>query len=334
MAFKVGSGSLQFELVEGWEQLPAGYKHADVAGVCSDSKGNVYLFCRGDHPVMIYDRSGKFLDSWGEGGEFSYRVHGMYMGDDDSLYLVDDSNHRVAKYSLDGKLEFELGPAEHPSDTGGYDGRTAATVTKAAGPFNRPTNLAVAPGGDLIVSDGYGNTRIHRFDARGQLCESFGEPGSGPGQFRIPHSTWVHTDGRIFVCDRENDRIQIFSPTGEFLTEWLDVQRPQDIFIDRDERVYVGELVWRAGMTSFRNGPIAEEKPARLSIFDINGNVLLRWGSGVGPDAAAPGQFVAPHGIWVDDEGSIYMAEVTQTIGVGPGIVPDGTHTFQKFARI
>jgi sugar lactone lactonase YvrE len=334
MAFKVGSGSLQFELVEGWEQIPDGYKHVDVAGVCSDSKGNVYLFCRGDHPVMIYDRNGKFLDSWGEGGEFSYRVHGMYMGDDDSLYLVDDSNHRVAKYSLDGKLAFELGPAEHPSDTGGYDGRTASTVTKAGGPFNRPTNLAVAPGGDLIVSDGYGNTRIHRFDTKGQLCESFGEPGSGPGQFRIPHSTWVHTDGRIFVCDRENDRIQVFSPSGEFQTEWLDVQRPQDIFIDKDERVYVGELVWRAGMTSFRNGPIAEERPARLSIFDINGNVLLRWGSGVGPDAAEPGQFVAPHGIWVDDQGSIYMAEVTDTIGVRPGIVPEGTHTFQKFARI
>ena len=79
--------------------------HADVAGVCTDSKGNVYLFCRGDHPVMIFDRDGKFLDSWGEGGEFSYRVHGMHMGKDDSLYLVDDSNHRVAKYTLDGKCE-------------------------------------------------------------------------------------------------------------------------------------------------------------------------------------------------------------------------------------
>ncbi|HEY2595752.1 MAG TPA: hypothetical protein VGK33_17810, partial [Chloroflexota bacterium] len=72
---------------------------------------------------------------------------------------------------------------------------------------------------------------------------------SGPGEFRLPHSVWVHTDGRIFVCDRENDRIQVFSPKGEFLTQWLDVQRPQDIFIDRDNRVYVGELVWRKGMS-------------------------------------------------------------------------------------
>ncbi len=141
----------------------------------------------------------------------------------------------------------------------------------------------------------------------------------------------MHTDGRIFVCDRENDRIQIFGPDGTYQTEWHDVQRPQDIFIDKDERVYIGELVSRAGWTSFRRGPIEQEEPARLSIYDINGNVLLRWG---GADAAAPGNFVAPHGIWVDDRGDIYMAEVTDTIGVRPGIVPEGTHTFQKFARI
>jgi len=328
--FKVGSGSLQYELVEGWERLPAGYKHADVAGVCTDSKGNVYLFCRGDHPVMIYDRDGHFLDSWGE-GQFSYRTHGMHMAKGDQLFLVDDSNHKVGKYGLDGKELFECGPAEHPSDTGGYDGRTPATVTKAGGPFNRPTNLAMAPDGSLLVSDGYGNTRVHHFDAHGQLQGSFGQPGSGPGEFRVPHSLWVHTDGRIFVCDRENDRIQIFGPDGTYQTEWHDVQRPQDIFIDKDERVYIGELVSRAGWTSFRRGPIEQEEPARLSIYDINGNVLLRWG---GADAAAPGNFVAPHGIWVDDRGDIYMAEVTDTIGVRPGIVPEGTHTFQKFARI
>src|SRR5919199_6836505 len=142
--FKVGSGALQYELVEGWEQLPAGYRHADVAGVCTDSNGNVYLFCRGDHPVMIYDRDGRFLDSWGE-GEFSYRTHGMHMGNDDSLYLVDDSNHRVGKYTLDGKLEFDLGPSERPSDTGGYKRCHPPGGTKTAGAFNPPTNPARSP---------------------------------------------------------------------------------------------------------------------------------------------------------------------------------------------
>src|SRR5215207_4871704 len=329
MTFKVGSGSLQFELIEGWEQLPTNLRHADVPGVCTDADGNAYLFCRGDNPVMVYDRDGHFLDTWGA-GEFSYRTHGMHMAAGDALYLVDDANHAVGRYTLDGKLVFGLGPSERPSDSG-YDGKSHGSVKHGAGPFNRPTNLAVALNGDLFVSDGYGNCRIHRFDDQGRLCESWGDPGSEPGQFRLPHSTWVHTDGRVFVCDRESDRVQIFSPSGEFLTQWLDVQRPQDIFIDKDGLVYVGELVWRAGMQSFRRGPIAHEEPARLSIFDLDGNVLLRWG---GADAAQPGNFVAPHGIWVDDQGAIYMAEVTDTIGVKPGIVAEGTHTLQKFARV
>ena len=326
---KVGSGSLQYELVEGWEQLPAGWSHPDVAGVCTDSKGNVYLFCRSDHPVIVYDREGHFLDSWGE-GMFSPREHGMYMTADDQLYLVDDKGHNVRKFTTDGKLLQTIGPSGVPSDSG-YDGANVGSITRGAPPYNRPTNLAVAPSGDLYVSDGYGNARVHRFSNQGEHCQSWGEPGVGSGEFHLPHSVWVHSDGRVFVADRENDRIQIFGPTGEYLAEWTDVQRPQDIYIDKDNLVYVAELVCPKDLESFRRGRIAEMEPGRISIYDIDGNVLARWG---GPDTVAPGNFVAPHGIWVDDRGDIYLAEVTHTIGVSKGIVPDGTHTFQKFARI
>jgi DNA-binding beta-propeller fold protein YncE len=189
----------------------------------------------------------------------------------------------------------------------------------------------VAPSGELYVSDGYGNCRTHRFTASGDLLQSWGVPGTGPGQFNLPHGIWVHDDGRVFVADRENDRIQIFSPEGEYLAEWLDVQRPTQLFVDQAGLVYVGELVKRAGFASKRLGVTDVEQPSRLSILDPEGNVLLRWG---GPDAAAPGNFVAPHGIWVDDRGDIYVAEVTDTIGVRPGYVPYGTHTIQKFARV
>jgi NHL repeat len=325
---RFGSGSLQFELVEGWEHLPNGWSHADVAGVCSDSSGNVVLYCRGDHPVIIYDREGRFLDSWGE-GQFSYRTHGMFMSSGDELFLVDDGGNSVGRYSLDGALLQQIGPKEGPSDTG-YDGRDPATITHGGPPFNRPTNLAVAPSGDLYVSDGYGNCRIHRFSDGGDLLHSWGEPGGRPGEFRTPHSAWVHSDGRVFVADRENDRIQIFGPAGEYLTEWTDVQRPQDIFI-RDGLVYVGELVWRKGAVSCRRGPVLDEEPARLSIYDLDGNVLLRWADS---DPTKAGYFIAPHGIWLDDEGSIYLAEVTDTIGVRPGLAPPDAHTLQKFARV
>ena len=328
MAIRFGSGSLQFELVEGWEQLPKGWSHVDVAGVCTDSGGRVFLYCRGDHPVIIYDRDGNFVDSWGE-DMFSYRTHGMFMGRDDEMFLVDDGGNSVGRYSLEGKLLQQIGPKGDRSDTGS-DGGDFMTIDHGGAPFNRPTNLAVAPSGDLYVSDGYGNCRVHRFSADGDLIQSWGQPGLAPGEFHIPHSAWVHTDGRVFVADRQNDRIQIFGPAGEYLTEWTDVQRPQDIVI-HDERVYVGELVYRKGDRSARRGVIPEEEPSRLSIFDLDGNVLLRWSD---PDPTKDGYFIAPHGIWLDDEGSIYMAEVTDTIGVRPGLAPPDAHTFQKFARI
>jgi sugar lactone lactonase YvrE len=329
MAPRFGSEGLRFELVENWERLPSGFRHADVAGVCTDSDLNVYLYCRGDHPVMIYDRDGNFLDSWGE-GRFSYRVHGMFMNGQDEIFCVDDSGHSVGRYALDGTHLQTIGASGTPSDTG-YDGSDYRTISRPAPPYNRPTNLAVAPDGDLYVSDGYGNCRVHRFSDDGELRHSWGAPGTGPGEFHLPHSVWVHTDGTVFVADRENDRIEIFDTEGRFLTEWLDVQRPQDIFIDREGHVFVGELVWRAGQVSARRGLIETEEPARLSIFDLDGNVLLRWSD---PDPTKDGYFIAPHGLWIDDEGSLYLAEVTDTIGVSKGLAPPDAHTFQKFARI
>jgi hypothetical protein len=329
MSVKFGEGSLQFELVEGWEQLPEGWKHRDVAGVATDSQDNVYLFCRGDHPIIVYDREGRFLDSWGEGA-FTMRTHGIFIDSEDNVYLVDDAAHTVQRYTLEGKLQLTLGTPGVPSDTG-YTGKDITTV-KGGPPFNRPTNAAIHPNGDLYVSDGYGNCRIHRFTTAGDLKYSWGEAGTGPGEFRTPHGIWIHSDGRVFVSDRENDRVQIFDPQGTLLGEWLDVQRPSQIYIDDQGLVYVAELVRRKQRdVSYRLGPPAEELPARLSILDMDGNVLLRWG---GPDAAAPGNFVAPHDIWVDSRGDIYLAEATWTIGVKAGYVPDGTHTLQKFARI
>lgn len=329
MAVRFGSGQLQFELVEGWEQLPIGWFHRDVAAVCTDTEGNVYLYCRGDHPVIIYDRDGMFLGSWGE-GRFSYRTHGMFMSQTDQMFLVDDGSNSVCRYALDGTLLQTIGPVGIPTDSG-YANGDLNTVTHGAPPYNRPTNLAMAPSGDLYVSDGYGNCRLHRFNDDGQLIQSWGEPGTGPGEFHLPHSVWVHADGRVFVADRQNDRIQIFGPSGEYLTEWTDVQRPQDIFIAKDGLVYVAELGWRKGDHSYRRGLIVEDEPARLSIYDPEGNLLLRWGD---VDPAKAGCFIAPHGLWVDDQGSIYLAEVTHTIAVQHGLAPPDSHTFQKFARI
>jgi DNA-binding beta-propeller fold protein YncE len=319
--------TLSYQVVEGWEQLPPGYEHRDVAGVAVDSEDRVYLICRGDHPIIVYDRKGQFLGSWGE-GQFTYRTHGITVGPDDMVYCTDDGNHTVRKFTPDGKLLMTLGTLNTPSDTG-YDGKDYMTIARPGGPFNRPTNLAVGPRGDLYVSDGYGNCRVHRFSPTGALERSWGVPGTGPGQFYLPHGIAVAADGRVFVCDRESDRIQIFSPDGEYLTEWTDTQRPTHLVFDAHGRAYVSELWWHRGQTSRRHGAIQDPRYGRVSVYDEHGRVLARWGSA---DACAPGSFAAPHGLAVDSRGDVYVSEVTWTFAVSRGLAPAGCHTFQKFA--
>src|SRR5947207_2934275 len=177
-----GVTTLRYVPIASWERLPAGYTHPDVAAVAVNSKGRVYLFCRAEHPVLIYERDGGFVGSWGE-GMFSMRTHGITIAPDDSVWCTDDAGHSVRKFTPDGKLLLTLGDnAGKPSDSG-YDGSNLTTITRGAPPFNRPTNLTVAPNGDLYISDGYGNARVHRFSPSGQLLASWGEPGTGPGQF-------------------------------------------------------------------------------------------------------------------------------------------------------
>ena len=321
------SAGIRYSVVEGWEQLPRGYAHRDVAGVAVDGENRVYLMCRGDHPVMVYDRKGRFLRSWGE-GDFTYRTHGIYVAPNGTLFCTDDGNHTVRQFTPEGRLLMTLGTLNTPSDSG-YDGKNMMTITRGAGPFNRPTNIAVGPKGDLYVSDGYGNCRVHQFSPTGQLRRSWGSPGRGPGQFYLPHGIACAADGRVFVCDRESDRIQIFSPDGEYLSAWTDTQRPTHLVFDAQGRVYVTELAWHPGDESKSLGPIKKFRQARMSVFDKDGRVLARWGT---PEVTAPGSFAAPHGLALDSRGDLYVSEVTWTFAVSRGRAPADCHTFQKFA--
>jgi sugar lactone lactonase YvrE len=325
----LGERSLTFELVPDWEQLPSGWTHGDVAGVATDAQDRVYVFNRSEHPLIVYDRDGRFVTSWGEG--IFTRPHGVTIHDD-VVYCADDTDHTVRAFTLDGKLLFTLGTLNQPSDTGySPEGSTnLLSIRRGGGPFNRPTRLSVAPSGDLYVADGYGNARIHRFSADGQLIQSWGEPGDKPGQFNLPHSVWAHTDGRVFVCDRENDRIQIFSPDGQVLSIWTNATRPGDLFIDADDNVYIGEMSWQAGTTSMAGKPLPETRASQLSVRDLDGTVLTRWG---GPDPCAPGSFASPHGLWLDSNGDLYVAEVTHTALSRDGRWHAGCHALQKFAR-
>ena len=322
-------GKIQYSVVEGWEQLPRNYVHRDVAGVAVDGEDRVYLMCRGDHPVMIYDQKGKFLRSWGE-GDFSYRTHGIYVAPNGTIFCTDDGQHTVRQFTPEGKLLMTMGTKNTPSNSG-YDGKNLDSITHGAGPFNRPTNVAIGPKGDIYITDGYGNARVHKFSAKGQLQRSWGEPGNGPGQFHLPHGIAVDKEGRVFVCDREADRIQIFSPDGEFLSEWKDTQRPTHLCFDSKGNAYVTELAWHVGDKSYSLGPITakNERHARMSIYDKGGKLLARWGT---PQMTDPGSFAAPHGLALDSRNDLYVSEVTWTFAVSRGHAPADCHTFQKFS--
>ena len=278
---RVGAGARVYEQVEDWEKLPEGWVLGQTA-IVTDSQDRVYLFNRSDHPLIVLDRDGKFLNSWGEGDLPD--AHGMFIDADDNLYMPVKNSHVVLKYSPDGNLLMTMGDWDKPSDTG-WTGDVNDPAKQAAGPFNRPSDIALDASGDLYISDGYGNSRVHKFTSDGKLLFSWGEPGkTGPGEFHVPHGVWVHTDGRVFVADRENNRIQIFDAEGKYLDEWGGLARPCDIYIDEDEILYVPEL------------------DGFMSILSIEGDIIASWGS---PLDAGWGN--GAHAVWMDSHGALYV---------------------------
>jgi DNA-binding beta-propeller fold protein YncE len=324
----VGGGDFVYEALPSWERLPPAWSFGEVAGVAADARGRVFVFNRGTHPVIVFEPDGTFVTAWGEG--LFVRPHGIHIDPAGAVYCTDDAGHAIYKFSPDGKLLQTLGVPGQGSDTGAA-GNDFRTIRRAGPPFNYPTNVAPAPSGDLYVSDGYGNARIHRFTPDGRLLHSWGEPGGGPGQFRIPHGIAVDARGTVYVADRENSRLQLFSPDGTYLEEWTDVARPCQAFIDPAGVVYLAELGFRAGMWPGAEPPHPGATGGRMSIFSPAGKLLARWGGGDNP--TAPGDFVAPHDVWVDGRGDVYVGEVVLSAGVKRGLVPPTCHSLQKFVR-
>jgi DNA-binding beta-propeller fold protein YncE len=328
-AIYVGTGGFRYRVDESWAKFPADGSAGEAVAVACDSRDRVYVFLRGPHPVQVFERDGTPLGAWGEG--IFARPHGIHVGPDDTVYCTDDFGHTVRAFSTAGLPRLTLGTPGQPSDTGAtsIDYRT---IRRAGLPFHFPTNLARGPAGDLYVADGYGNARIHRFAPDGRLLHSLGAPGSGPGQFQVPHGIAVDQAGIVYVADRENSRVQLFTGGGAYISEWTDVARPCQLFIDPAGWVYVAELGFRAGRWPGTGSHQPGQTGGRVSIFDRRGVLHARWGGGDEPCAA--GDFFAPHGIWVDSHGDIYVAEVTLSAGGRAGAVPGSCHSFQKFVRL
>ena len=311
----LGAGTVGYTVVEGWGRLPPGYRFLEAAGVAVDSKDNVYVFTRGEHPVIVFDREGNFLRSWGE-GLFS-RAHAITIGPEDEVWLTDDGNHTNRKFTPDGKLLLTIGDLDKPAPL------------QSGQPFNRPTHIALCPRtGDLYISDGYGNSRVHKYDPRGRHLLSWGEPGTDPGSFNLPHNIVTDSEGLVYVADRENHRIQIFDPRGRYLAQWNNLHRPCGLGTDMRNGglFFVGELG-----TGLQVNAAVANLGNRVSIFSIKGELLGRIGDRFGGEG--PGQFVAPHGVATDSRGDLYVAEVSFTIKGSRETPPREIRSLQKFAR-
>ena len=262
MAPIIGMSDFRYEYQPGWARTPDGVSLGEPSGVAVDSMDRVYVYQRIGPPVMVFDRDGNFLEGWERRNGVPLDAHHIYIGPDDTVYLTDRDAHQVLIYDTGGNLQRSLGTR-----------RRAAMQA----PFNHPADVCLAPSGELYVADGYGNSSVHRFSSAGEYIGSFGSPGSGPGQFRVPHSVSVSQDGRVYVADRENNRVQVFTPEGGFLAEWTDFKCPMGVHIDASQVVYVTDQI------------------PRLSIYTLDGELLARGRT-----------FEGAHQVYTDSQGSIY----------------------------
>ncbi|ETW95857.1 MAG: hypothetical protein ETSY1_28945 [Candidatus Entotheonella factor] len=314
----LGEGDFQYEVSgDNWGHLPEGWVYKEATSVAVNSKGQVYVFNRGTHPMLIFDREGNLESHWGE-GVFS-NPHGVTIGPDDEVYCVDNGDSTVRKFTPDGRLLMTLGTPHQPSP-------------KMSGePFSVPAHLAIDKRtGELYIADGYSNARVHKYTPDGRYLFSWGESGTGEGQFNIVHNVDTDKDGWIYVADRENHRVQIFSPDGKYETQWGNLSRAAAIYIDSrgaEEVVYIGEYFCGIGTND-----IGTDLGPRVTIMDTKGKVLGR----VGRESygSAPGRFYSPHGLAVDAHGDIYVAEVSWSDYGRHMDPPQELRSMQKLAKV
>lgn len=253
-------------------KLPSDVKLGACSAVAINSKDELFLFHRGAQPILCFDAAGRFLRSWGD--DLIGSAHGLRIDTADNVWVTDTQHHMVFKFNSTGKLLLALGTSDRPG--AGSDS------------FNKPTDIAFGPLGEIFVTDGYKNTRVVKFDRRGKYLTAWGTPGKKPGEFNLPHSIAIDSKQRVIVGDRENDRIQVFDLSGRRIAVWPGFV-PYGIALDTADQVFV-----------------ADGRAHQVLRLNAKGEVQQRFGT----EGFALGQFYLPHMLAVAKDGSIYIAEI------------------------
>jgi DNA-binding beta-propeller fold protein YncE len=268
---------LPHHVVADWAQLPKGWNFGETSGVDVDKDDNVWVFNRGAHPVIQFDKSGKMLQAWTEVPLKT--AHGLRVDRDGNIWTVDVEAHRLMKFTPGGRLLMMIG------QVGG-----AAGTNDTKDGFNRPANLTFAPNGDFFVADGYVNSRVVKFNKSGEYLTHWGQKGTGDGEFNLVHDVALDSQGRLYVADRTNQRVQIFDQNGKFLGKWTDLGSPWGLYyVQRENALYMCD-----GVNN------------RILKLNLDGQVLGVLSS----YGKIPGKLDYPHTLAVDSTGAIYVAEI------------------------
>lgn len=299
------SGSFAYRYLPYWAKLPDNLGKHEITDVACDSSDRVYVLTRcPEMPVMIFDQEGNYLHSIGR-GVFPGRPHGIFINSRDELYCTDDTAHVAVHMSRDGEVLRTFGTPKVPSDTGCdreafqkwkelnhipdseiYDGyfqlqKQLDSIVRTAGPFNGPTRMIETDDGELYCSDGYGNAAIHHFSANGEYQNTFGAPGRKAGELRLPHGLIQDQKNRIWVADRENNRLQIFSRDGEVLGVVDNLYRPTELCTD-------GTYIYLS------------DSDAGFCVFDQEAHLVAQFGFYLSPFCF--------HGLGINKRGDLYAA--------------------------
>ena len=238
----VGTGDHVWEVRRPFGPATSGPEPDNISHVAVDSQDRVYLYRRGDPPVVVTDPDGGVVDTWGSG--MLLDAHGIYISPDDTVFVVDRDAHEVLAFDQLGNIKMRIGNRGRPT---------------LQAPFNHPADVAVSPvSGEIYVADGYGNSAVHRFAPDGRHLSTWGTPGGGPGMFTTPHGVWVDSRDRVIVADRENHRIQLFTAEGRFLEERRDLYEPMDVYEDGAGFLYV------------------TDHTPRMTVYDSDGRLVTR----------------------------------------------------------